>query len=103
MVRCESTRNGDIMKLRILEGLDSNGEKRYRVQRRYWWLFWATTTEAWPYCVYVHEYSTLQEAQCKMEQLYKERRKRRVVQKNIVCEGSVVGGDLTINTGRADT
>ena len=82
------------MKFRVLEVIDKNGSKRYRVQRRWFWLFWVTTTTAIESCVYVHEYLTIDEAKAKIQELNHKSNSRKIVQKNIVCGGDVVGGDL---------
>jgi hypothetical protein len=81
------------MKLRILEILDGNGEKRYRVQKRWLWM-WFTVTMPGESCVHVYEFCNLATAKERMQSLLKKSNSKRVVQKNIICGGDVVGGDV---------
>ena len=82
------------MKLRIIELLDRNGEKRYRIQRRIFWLFWVTVTVPGDHATYLCEYETLERAMERLLALTKQHKSRKIIQKNITCGGDVVGGDL---------
>jgi hypothetical protein len=85
-----------MMKLRIVEVIDANGTKKYRIQRRWLWLWilWLTTSEPGGFATYIHEFTTLEEAQARMAAMLYKRRSGRVIQKNIICGGDVVGGDI---------
>jgi hypothetical protein len=82
------------MKLRIIEIIDANGNKRYRIQRQWLWILWLTTSEPGDHATYIHEFATLEEAKDWMDAMLYRHRSGRVTQKNVICGGDVVGGDI---------
>lgn len=81
------------MKLRILEVVREDGSRRYRVQRRWLWFLWLTCTTDGDGCTYILEFSELAEAKKALRDLWN-RRRRNVVQQNIICGGDVCAGDI---------
>lgn len=81
------------MKLRILETVREDGSRRYRVQRRWLGFWWLTCTTAGEGCTYVLDYSSLDDAKAALRDLWS-RRRRNVVQQNIICGGDVCAGDI---------